>query len=237
MRRWKMVFGWAAVLAALPVLTVAQGLPTGQGGQGRQQGRGGSLNGLVPRGIEAIVAYPVDNSIIVKATDPDASDTPSLIVRAQLLELTRAGSNQVVRQFRAYDSAPVTLASGQTGMVTIRTAARTLHYPLQVKLEKDGFISMTVYQASADNGGAKPASASAGGGLRVLYRLDKRENVRPGESIVVSGMIAPQNDGGQRETYLQFSFELAQKSEAKRTQTDPPAAPASERLPAARRQR
>jgi hypothetical protein len=50
-------------------------------------------------------------------------------------------------------------------------------------------------------------------------------------------MIAPQNDGGQRETYLQFSFELAQKSEAKRTQTDPPAAPASERLPAARRQR
>jgi hypothetical protein len=227
---------WMLVLTALPALACAQGLPSGAGGQGRQGGRG-NLNGLVPRGIEAIVAYPVDNSIIVKATDVDAGDSPLLTVRAQHLELTRAGSNHLVRQFRAYDSAPVTLASGQTGVVTIRTASRTLSYPLQVKLEKDGTISMTVYQASADSSGARPASASAKGNLRVLYRLDKKEQVRPGESIVVSGMIAPQSDGGQRETYLQFSFELVEKSEAKTTTASPPAAPASERLPATRRQR
>lgn len=228
---------WMMLLPALPVLVTAQGLPSGAGGQGRQQGRGGSLNGLVPRGIEAIVAYPVDNSIIVKATDPDASDPPLLIVRAQHLELIRVGTNSVVRQFRTHDSAPVTLASGQTGMVTIRTASQTLNYPLQVTLEQDGSITMTVYQASADNGGAQTASASANGNLRVLYRLDKRENVRLGESIVVSGMIAPQNDGGQRETYLQFSFALAEKSGAKKTKASPPAAPASEQLPSARRQR
>jgi hypothetical protein len=236
-----MFAGWAVVILTLPVLLKAQNLPTGpggQGGQGRQQGRsGGNLSGLVPRGIEAIVAYPVDNSIIIKATDADAGDPLFLIVRAQQLEVTRTGSSNIVRQFRTFDSAPVSLASGQTGMVTIRTASRTLSYPLQAKLEKDGSISMTVYQASAGNGGAPPASASANGNLRVLYRLDKKENVRPGESIVVSGMIAPQNDGGQRETYLQFSFELAEKGGAKTTKASPPAAPASERLPATRRQR
>lgn len=180
----------------VPALLRAQA--GGQGGGQPGGGGQGGLSPLVPRGIDVILAYPVDNSLIVH--DPPVDDPnapPVLKVKAQWLEVDRVGSNNVVRRFHAVDSPQATLTSGKTGEIKVKTPAQTVTYPIRVKLEESGVVTMSLF-----------AEGQPG---NLVYRLDRKEDVHLGDSYVVRGMISPQNDGGQRETYLQFTFNLAPK--------------------------
>jgi len=181
----------------LPLLVWAQ---QGGGQQGGQRGQGG-FSPLVPPEIDLILANPLDNSLIVR--DPPIEDPnapPRLLVKAEWLEVVRVGTNNVVRRFRSHSSPETILTSGQIGEIKVKTPAQTATHPIRVSLSRDGLVTMTLYSAK------EPGT--------VIYRLEKKEGVRPGESIVISGLISPQTDGGQRETYLQFTFERAPKEAA-----------------------
>jgi hypothetical protein len=161
---------------------------------------GGRQGGQIapPPGVDAILAYPLDNSLIVHdppVDDPDAP--PTLRVKAQFLEVFRTGEQNLVRRFRALDSPEVTLTSGRIGEIKVKTPLQTATYPIRVSLDRQGIVTMTLYAAN------EPDTA--------IYRLDKKEQVKPGDSVVAKGLIYPLKDGGQRETYLQFTFDLAQK--------------------------
>jgi hypothetical protein len=186
--------------ALVPALALGQAPPGapggGQGQAGGGQGGGGQrggLSNLVPLNVDAIYAYPIDNSLIVH--DPPVDDPnapPKLQVRGQWLEVVRAGSANVVRRFRALDSPETILTSGQLGQVKVKLPNQTVSYPMRVKLEPGDLVIMTLF-APDDPG-------------RIVYRIVKKDDVHLGDSIVVSGLIAPRTDGGQQETYLQFTF-------------------------------
>jgi hypothetical protein len=186
----------AVVVASLSPASAQQG--AGQGGQGGGQGGGNApLRNLIPPCIDLILANPADNSLIVR--DPPIEDPnapPVLLVKAQWLEVVRTGSANAVRKFRALDSPEASLTSGMLGEIKVNTPTKTATYPIRVKLEAGGVISMTLYSATEPG--------------KVQYKLDKKEAVQVGDSYVVSGLISPQTDG-QRESYLQFTFNLKPK--------------------------
>lgn len=200
---WIIIGALSALLAVSVLSAGAQGNGGNIGGQGQQggQNRGqGVLRNLVPRGIDWILANPADNSII--AHDPPVEDPnapPKLVVKGQWLEIVRKGASNVLRQFHALDSPETTLTSGVLGEVKVKTPTRTLTYPLRVKMEGD-LVTMTLYSTDEPQPGYRA----------VVYRIEKKDGVHLGDSLVVSGLIAPQNDG-QRESYLQFTFAPVKK--------------------------
>lgn len=160
-------------------------------------GQQGALRNLVPPGIDAIVGYWVDNSLIVR--DPPISGSQAsagdLRIQAQWLEIERGGEDNTVRRFKTLDSPQTSLTSGRLGRLTIKTPGGTRTYPARARLDEEGFITLTLYA------GSPPDTA--------IYRLDRRNAVRPGDSVVVSRRITPLAEGGQREFYLQLTFSPA----------------------------
>jgi hypothetical protein len=190
------------IAVILPV-PAQQGQPGGRpgGGQNGQNGNGngnGGLSNLVPPGIDLIIANPADNSLIVR--DPPVDDPnapPKLVVRAQWLEMMR--SSTALKRFKALDSPEVTLSSGVMGEIKVKNPVKTVSYPIRIKLDKANVITASLYAPNEPG--------------RVLYQLDRKEDVHPGDSVVINGIIAPQQDGGQKESYLQLTFNLPPKEE------------------------
>jgi hypothetical protein len=197
---WKPVCMLIAAVAAMVLVPAHAQRGGGQrgGGQGGGQGGGNApLRNLIPPCIDLILANPADNSLIVR--DPpieDPNTLPVILVKAQWLEVTRVGSGNTVRKFRAIDSPEISLTSGLLGEIKVKTPTQTNTYPIRVKLEPGDVVSMTIFSATESG--------------KVQYKLDRKDGVQIGDSYVVSGLISPQNDG-QRESYLQITFNLKPK--------------------------
>lgn len=173
-------------------------------------GQGGGFSPLVPDGIEYIGAYPVDNSLIVKARGDrrtaknEKGDAPTryaagtINVRPQWLEMFRSSSQSSVRRFQTIDSPVTNLVANKTGKIEIASAVQTAAYPAQVQVE-EGVITVTIYS---------PADPQT-----VLYRVTKKDGVKSGDSIIVKGLTMNAANGEQRESYLQLTFEIVKPEE------------------------
>ena len=207
-----------AMAAAL--LCLAPLAAPGQAPAGRGQQRGGGADGrfspLVPRGIDVILANPLDNSLIVR--DPpvqEAGAPPRLAVQAQWLEIVR-GPDGAVQRFRTVESPATVLMSGRMGEVRIATGGRLATQRVRLSVEDDGTVTGVVYAAD------DPGTAA--------HRIEKRLGARLGDSVIVRGLISPRADGSQRETYLQLSFskpaEAASAARSQESSRQAPEAPA-----------
>jgi hypothetical protein len=197
--RLSAIIGLAALTAILAIAiwpaSAQQGQPGGgQNGNGNGNGNGG-LSSLVPPGIDFILGYTPDNSLIVRDPPVDDNAHPKVLVRAQWLEMMRTST--ALKRFKALDSPEVTLSSTVMGEIKVKNTVKTVNYPIRIKLDKDNIITAVLY-ASDEPG-------------RVLYRIERKDDVHPGDSVVINGIIAPQQDGGQKESYLQLTFNLPVK--------------------------
>lgn len=190
LKRQSLLTGIFVGITLLLVPALAQlGLP----GRAGQQG---ALRNLVPPGIDAIVGYWVDNSLIVRDPPVNGSQASAgdLHIQAQWLEIERSREDNTVRRFKTVYSPVSSLTSGRLGRLTIKTPGGTGTYPVRARLDEEGFITLTLYASSSDT---------------AIYQLDRRNAVRPGDSVVVGRHIVPLPEGGWREFYLQFTFDPA----------------------------
>ncbi|HXG23556.1 MAG TPA: hypothetical protein VNJ09_03295 [Chthonomonadales bacterium] len=191
LKRQSLLIGIIVGITPLFVPALAQlGLPGRPGQQG-------ALRNLVPPGIDAIVGYWVDNSLIVRDPPVNGSQASAgdLRIQAQWLEIERGREDNAVRRFKTVDSPASSLTSGRLGRLTIQTPGGTGTYPVRARLDEEGFITLTLYATSSPD--------------TPIYRLDRGNAVRLGDSVVVSRRITPLAEGGQREFYLQFTFSPA----------------------------